>query len=165
MRKIAALSMVVFSLIAVLVFAVVSVSAQSTMTDFVSEESLAPIGPPGRVWVSDDGIQHLRDFPVAGPVWGDLNGTLTVHANINWDLATGDGTAYGTAVLDAEWNGKTGTFEGRSQWKYTGFGVSDGQFVGHGTGDFAGMHMQANFYDNDWGTTSLVGTIHNPHGG
>jgi hypothetical protein len=154
----------ILALIAVLIVGTVSVAAKSTKTDFASEESLAPIGAPGRVWESD-GIQHIRDFPVAGPVWGELNGRLTVVANINWDLATGDGTAYGTAVLEVnDWNGLTGAFEGRSQWKYTGFAVTDGQFVGHGTGDFAGMHVKANFYDIDEDTTALVGTIHNPHG-
>lgn len=107
---------------------------------------------------------HLRDFPVAGPVWGDLVGQLTIVANINQDIYTGDGTGYGIAILlVTEWNGLAGTFDGRSQWKYTNFMVSTGQFVGHGTGDFEGMQMMENFYD-EGDHTVLSGTILNPHG-
>ena len=114
--------------------------------------------------MSDDGVLHMRNLPVEGPVWGDINGQLEVFANINQDLATGDGTAFGTAVLEMEWNGLTGTFEGRSQWKYAGFLISAGQFVGHGTGDFEGMHMRANFFHDEDGRTPLIGTILNPYG-
>jgi hypothetical protein len=131
--------------------------------DFVAEEALAPIGPPGRIWVSDDGVQHIRDLPVAGVVWGDINGALIIVSNRNLDLATGDGTAYGTAVLEVEWNGLIGTFEGRSQWKIEGFRIVAGQFIGHGTGDFEGMQMQANFFNTDAGNP-LIGTILIPQG-
>ena len=129
--------------------------------DFVSEEALAPIGPPGKIWVSD-GVQHIRDFPLAGPVWGDLNGTLTTSFNVNLNLTTGDGTAFGTFVLEVEWNGLTGTFEGRASGKYEGFRIS-GQGIGHGTGDFEGMQMQAYFFNTATGT-ALIGTILIPHG-
>jgi hypothetical protein len=131
--------------------------------DFVAEEKLAPTGPPGRIWVSDDGVQHIRDLPVAGLVWGDINGTLTIVSNRNLDLATGHGTAYGTAILEVEWNGLIGTFEGRSEWKIEGFRIVAGQFIGHGTGDFEGMQMQANFFFTPAGTP-LIGTILIPHG-
>jgi len=164
MRRKVAQIVVILSLIALLALIVASASAQSTKTYFEAEEQLAPVGPPGKVWGNEDGIEHIRDLPVAGPVWGDLAGTLSINANINWD-ATGTGTAYGTAILDVEWNGKTGTFEGRSQWKYAGFVVADGQFVGHGTGDFAGMQMKADFYATGGGVAALVGTINDPHGG
>jgi hypothetical protein len=154
-------------LIGVLVLGTVTVSAQATKTEFEAQESLVPTGPPGKVWVSDDGVVHIRDLTVVGPVWGDIVGQLTVVANINQDTATGDGTAYGTAVLEVEsveWGDLSGTFEGRSQWKLAGGLIVTGQFVGHGTGDFEGMHMQANFFNAEDGTTPLIGTIHNPHG-
>lgn len=135
----------------------------TTKIDFVAAETLAPTGPPGRVWVSDDGVQHIRDLPVAGPVWGDINGTLKIVSNRNLNLLTGHGTAFGTAVLHIEWNGLVGTFEGRSEWKIEGFRVVTGQFVGHGTGDFAGMQMMANFFQTPTGTP-LIGTILIPSG-
>ncbi len=115
--------------------------------------------------MSHDGMQHIRDFPVAGPVWGDLNGTLTVIANINLNLATGDGTAHGTFILEVEWNGLIGTFEGRSQWKYDGFRIVAGQGTAHGTGDFEGLRMKANFFTAEDGRTPLIGTIFIPHDG
>jgi len=157
-------TILLLGLTVMLVLGTASASAQATKTDFVAEEMLAPTGPPGKVWVSDDGVVHIRDLTVVGPVWGDLVGQLTVVANINQDGATGDGTAHGTAVLEVEWGDLSGTFEGRSQWEYAGFLVTDGQFVGHGTGDFAGMHMQASFYNAEDGTTPLIGTILEPHG-
>ena len=125
---------------------------------FEAEERLAPTGPPERVWVSDDGIQHTRNAPVAGIVWGDINGTITILGNRNLDLATGHGAAHAEAVVDVEWNGLTGTFEGRSQWKLEAFRIVDGQFIGHGTGDFEGMLMQAHFF-NDSGRVPFTGTI------
>ena len=130
---------------------------------FEAEERLAPTGPPERVWVSDDGIQHTRNSPVAGIVWGDLNGTITILGNRNLDLATGHGTAHAEAVVDVEWNGLTGTFEGRSQWKLEAFRIVDGQFIGHGTGDFEGMQMEAHFF-NDSGRVPFNGTILIPGG-
>src|SRR5688572_14765604 len=71
---------------------------------FEAEERLAPLGPPEKVWVSD-GIQHTRNSPVGGIVWGDINGTITILGNRNLDLATGHGTAHAEAVLEVEWNG------------------------------------------------------------
>jgi hypothetical protein len=113
--------------------------------------------------VSDDGVQHIRNLPVAGPVWGDLNGRLILLSNRNLNLVTGHGTAFGSAVLEVEWNGLVGTFEGRCEWKTEGFRIVAGQFIGHGTGDFAGMQMQANFF-NDATGSPLIGTILIPQG-
>ena len=135
----------------------------TTKIDFVAAEILAPTGPPGRIWVSDDGVQHIRDLPVAGPVWGDINGTLKLVSNRNLNLVTGHGTAFGTAILTVEWNGLVGTFEGRSEFKIECFRIVTGQFVGHGTGDFAGMQMMANFFQTPTGSP-LIGTILIPSG-
>ena len=164
MKRLPTVILMILALIAILTLGTISASAQATKTDFASQERLAPIGPPGKSWVSDDGVLHLRDFPVAGPVWGELTGNLTVVANINQDIFTGDGTGYGTAFLEVDdFDGMQGTFEGRSQWKYTNGMVTKGQFVGHGTGDFDGMQVMANFYDEaDY--TVLSGTILSPHG-
>ena len=128
---------------------------------FVSEEILSPIGPPERIWMSGD-VQHIRNFPLAGPVWGDINGTLTTYFNVNLNLTTGDGTAFGIFILEVEWNGLRGTFEGRAQANYEGFVIS-GHGSGHGTGDFEGMQMQAFFFQED-GRTPLIGTILIPGG-
>lgn len=147
-----------------LILSAIPAFAQATKSDFVYQEILIQTDPPGKVQVSDDDILHLRDLTVSGPVWGELNGQLTVVANINQDTYTGNGTRYGTATLNVtDWNGLTCAFEGRSQWKYTNGMVSTGQFVGHGTGDFEGMQMMANFYDQV-DHMVLAGTILNPHG-
>lgn len=140
-----------------------SLANGTTKIDFIAAEILTPTGPPSRVWVSDDGVQHIRDLPVAGPVWGDLNGTLKLLSNRNLNLVTGHGTAFGAAILSVEWNGLVGTFEGRSEWKIEGFRIVTGQFVGHGTGDFAGMQMMANFFQTPTGAP-LIGTILIPSG-
>ena len=164
MNRLPRVVLVILVLITILTMGTISAYAKATKTDFASQERLVPIGPPGKSWVSDDGVLHLRDFPVAGPVWGELTGSLTAVANINQDIYTGNGTGSGTAFLEVEdFDGMQGTFEGRSQWKYTNGMVTEGQFVGHGTGDFAGMQMMANFFDED-DYTVLTGTILNPHG-
>ena len=137
-------------------------AAEAIKIDVVSEEKLRPTGPPGRIWVSD-GVQHTRDFPLSGPVWGDLNGTLSIIFNTNLNLTTGDGTAFGSFILAVEWNGLQGTFEGRSKAKYQSFLVTDGYGVGHGTGDFEGMQIHLAFFNED-GRIPLIGTIIIPGG-
>src|SRR5688500_5581340 len=114
-------------------------SGGATSFDFVAEELLTPFGPPGRIWMSGD-VQHIRDFPLAGPVWGDINGTLTTYFNITQNIITGDGTAFGTFSFAVEWNGLVGTFEGRATAKYEAF-IITGHGSGHGTGDFEGMQF------------------------
>lgn len=138
-------------------------AAEAIKIDVISEEKLRPIGPPGRIWVSGDGVQHTRGFPLAGPVFGDLNGTLSIVFNTNLNLATGHGAAFGSFVLAVEWNGLIGTFEGRSEAKYQNFLVSDGHGIGHGTGDFAGMQIELYFF-NEGGRVPLIGTILIPGG-
>jgi hypothetical protein len=143
-------------------FNITARAAETIKIDVVSEEKLAPTGPPGRIWVSD-GVQHTRDFPLSGPVWGDLNGNLSIIFNTNLNLATGDGTAFGSFVLAVEWNGFQGTFEGRSKAKYQSFLVTNGYGVGHGTGDFEGMQIQLSFF-HEGDRVPLIGTIIMPGG-
>ena len=155
MKRLPIVILVIFALIAILALGTISASARATKTDFASQEVLAPIGPPGKSWVSDDGVVHLRDFPVAGDVWGELTGYIY----------TGDGTGHGAAFLEVEdFDGMQGTFEGRSQWKYTNGVVSEGQFVGHGTGDFEGMKFFQTCFGGGGGPENCEGFILDPHG-
>ena len=166
MKKRKAWLWVVLILIASLVFPVVSVTAKSTTTSFVAQESVAPVGPPERQWISEDGVLHVRNRPAEGTIWGDLNGTVTVISNINLDLATGNGTGHSTIIREGEWNGMTGSFEGRSQFTFVGFQFNEGQTTAHGTGDFEGLLMKVTFTSNpnDPSIFDVVGTILDPLG-
>lgn len=157
----AALSIASFLLVTGLSSPVSHANGGTTKFDFVAEELLSPVGAPEKIWMSGD-VQHIRNFPLAGPVWGDINGALTTSFNVNLNLATGDGTAFGIFIFAVEWNGLVGIFEGRAHAKYEGFVIS-GFGSGHGTGDFEGMQFHANFFEVD-GHTLLAGTILIPSG-
>lgn len=99
--------------------------------------------PPERMWIDEDGIQHIRGYWGGFDVIGDLNGTAGGVFNLNLD-PLGNGDAAGTLVQEVEWDGLTGTFEGRFSVTYTNW-WSEGQVVAHGTGDFEGMKLMVDF--------------------
>lgn len=81
------------------------------------------------------------------------------------DLASGDGTGFGTFVFDVSWNGLSGTFEGRFRGILTG-GVFCGRFIGGGTAGFEGMRINGTFCETgpETDTYDSVATIVNPRG-
>ena len=59
MKKQLLATLIFLTLLAVLTLGTISAAAQATRTEFYSQEVLAPIGPPGKLWVSD-GILHAE---------------------------------------------------------------------------------------------------------
>jgi len=130
------------------------VQAKATRTPFTGRETFAPVGDPERAWVDDDGIQHVRGFPILGTFDGDLfSWSNDVVFGFNLDLATGDGNGFGTCDFDVTWGEDSGTFEGRFIAKIIGGvgGVFTVDFSGHGSGDFEGMKIMGT------GTGSMTG--------
>ena len=112
---------------------------------------------PGKVWVSDDGtVLHIRGqktygviTPLAGhpecdPVYS--SGTIESIVNINLNLVTLDGNAYGTHTIQAE------NFEGSWVGSFSG-PIEDGLYFGKaismGTGELEGMMWKVNIV-TDW---------------
>ena len=88
---------------------------------------------------------------------------VTGHLTLT-DPATGTGVMRGTSVTYVTGNGYEGTWEGTWQGKLV-YGVGFFDAVGHGTGDLAGLKMQATFTGVDPNNVTIEGRILDPHGG
>ena len=161
--------LVLIMIIALLILGAAPASAKAERYVFESTQAfIFPQPPPPfpvpefRTWDSGP-IRHVRNSYLAFSVTGDVNGTNHLVINSNTNIATGDGVMWSSIVLDLEWNGLHGTFEGKSQNQVTGGAVLNQtrtHFVGKGTGDFEGMTMFAEYgYDPDVGSAVLRGTI------
>jgi hypothetical protein len=153
---------VVFILAMVVVLvSTVSATAKATHIEYTSIDcTVEPWGPPEREWVSDDGVLHQRGILVVNEVSSSnayLTGGMTLEMNVDIDLGTGLGHAYGTLSLDPI--AYNGTWEGHWSTHISPEGLR-GSATGQGTGDLQGMklfnHMaNSNPMDpctNEWGS-------------
>ena len=102
---------------------------------------------PGKVWLSDEGtVLHIRGqrtfaditplsgLPECDPVYS--SGTMESIVNINLNLITLDGNAYGTHTIQSE------NFDGSWVGRFSGT-IEDGMYLGQaisfGTGELEGM--------------------------
>ena len=126
----------------------------------VSASGTLTITDPGKQWVTDDGIAHIRDQVQTGPVNGDLSGSIIVTGRSDLTVATQTGTGSGKFTITAT----GGTWEGRFEGTFDG-GVFSGKLVAHGTGDFAGSLLRGTISQTDPNRSyTLTGTILNPGG-
>jgi hypothetical protein len=94
---------------------------------------------PGKQWVTEGGILHIRDSYWVGKEVGTLgNGTFEDWLSFNINLATGEGTFSGHWLLTYEGRGTiSGSARGTISMGY----LINGMFIGtHGTGEFE--HVQ-----------------------
>ena len=128
--------------------------ARATKTPFSAMETSVPV-QEGKTWVSGH-IFHVRGEVDAGPVTGDLDGTITIHVNLNVDMNTGKGELYGTFTIATDavsWSGHfTGAISGP---------LSSGRFGGQGTD---GIKLMGHFTQTGENTFDLSGVILDPHG-
>jgi hypothetical protein len=102
---------------------------------------------PGKMWFSEDGsmlhirgqttyanIEPLPGHPECAPEYS--MGQLVMEVNINLNLVTGEGNAYGTHTITSD--GFDGTWNGVFNGKIDPSGYS-GKATAHGTGDLEGM--------------------------
>lgn len=96
---------------------------------------------PGKQWVSEDGILHIRDSYWVGTEIGTLgSSTLEDWLSLNVDLATGEGNFYGHWLLTFEGRG---TFSGSATGKISLGYLINGMFIGtHATGEFEGLQKK-----------------------
>jgi hypothetical protein len=97
--------------------------------------------PPEKFWISDDGIMHQRGIVLTNidVTDGDYDtGINVLTGNIDLNLATGYGHAYGTfTIYPAAFEG---TFEGSWSSHISPDGLR-GRGVGHGTGELEGVQV------------------------
>lgn len=129
------------------------VFADQPRVSFVdATETVCTIPVPGEQWVSGDGILHVRgqlrhDRVVPNPGQGDprVDGFADLTADLDMDLATGDGTLAGTVQvtpLDPAYHGAS--FFGHFNAKLTG-GLAVGRADAQGIGDFDGLKLSGTF--------------------
>lgn len=166
MRKSQITLSVLIVIMVVLILGTIQASARATQAEFEAVQTR--LGPPPeplpgyRTWDSD-GIRHVRNNYIRLSVSGDVNGINNLVINSNTDIDTGDGVMWASIVLELEWQGMYGTFEGKSQNSVVGGRVLNQartHFVGKGTGDFEGMTMFAEYgFDPNVSANVLRGTI------
>ena len=126
----------------------------------VSASGTLTITDPGKQWVSDNKIAHIRDQIQTGPVNGDLSGSITVMGRADVTVATQTGTGSGKFTITAT----GGTWEGSFEGRFDG-GVFFGQLVAQGTSDFAGLVLRGIITQSGANRSyMLTGTILNPGG-
>jgi hypothetical protein len=123
-------------------------------------DTLAAVVTGGREWVSD-GVDHVRGWTAVYGTTGDqyAAGTSTIVANWNLDLATGNGTLWGTA--DIALSAFNGGWHSTWNAKFEGF-VWSGQAVGHGYGDLEGWQSRLELQSTGPGTDAFWGFVFDP---
>jgi len=138
------------------------VSADQPRVSFVdATETVCTIVVPGEQWVSGNGILHVRgqvrhDRVVPNPGQGDprVNGWADLTADLEMDLATGDGSLAGSLQVTPIDPSYHGSFVGHFTAKLTG-GLAVGRADAQGVGEFDGLKLSgtfANFVSNNSGS-------------
>jgi hypothetical protein len=110
---------------------------------------LAPWGEPERIWISEDGILHMRGFLIENLIESEspyLAGINRVYANFDLNPATGEGHAYGKVSITPFT--KDGTWEGQFSTHVSPDGIQ-GRAVVHGTGEMSGLKQFNNISNSD----------------
>lgn len=137
---------VLLSTIALLVLSMMLVIPIKARTEEPYESRIEGVlMDPGKQWVSEDGILHIRDSYWLGTEVGTLgSSTYEDWVSFNIDLATGEGTLFGKWLLTFD---TRGTSSGSAQGKINMVtGQMSGIFIGtHATGEFEGMQKKGTF--------------------
>jgi hypothetical protein len=119
--------------------------AKPTEIPIEAIECTVQIIEPGREWIDDEHVYHLRGRVVKNMKVADyalLNGTDTVLINLNLNLIDGSGDGFGSSVFQPD--EVDGTFRGSWTGEFSG-GLLTGRAVMHGTGNLQPMRGEASF--------------------
>ncbi len=118
---------------------------------------------PGREWVTEDGVDHVRgwtgEYRTTDALYGV--GSLLIVANWNLNLATGNGPLWGTMLY--EFPSANGGFEGTWTAKFSAF-VWSGKSQGTGFGDLQGWQLRQDLQSTGPGVDVYTGFVANPGG-
>lgn len=147
---------VLIPVLALLVFSMITTVMARAIQFPVSGSFLGSATVPGEVWITEDGILHVKGAEGVGPISGDLPGVMEFTLNAAVDLNTGVGSMHGKYVQSDDY----GTFEGT--WRTENWGVVyyEGLGVAQGTGAYEGMIQHVAF----WGYNLYLGGYVGPDG-
>jgi hypothetical protein len=138
---------VVMPIIALLLLTMMIVTPAKAVTkvDYWATHEMDLVDP-GKIWVTEGGIQHVKDSYWRGSSDGSLgnDGIFEVwYEHITLNLVTGEGTFNGKFIITIP---DKGTIEGSGRGIITGFVNAPGTFVAtHGTGDFLGSKSMGSY--------------------
>jgi hypothetical protein len=126
---------------------------------------------PGEVWITDDGIYHVKgavsrgDANVYHPLFGPMEGTMIMEHDLVLNLNTGLGHCHGKVVIEVP---GVGTFEGSEHGSHM---IADrhyisGSLVAKGTGGFNGLKMKGSYEGemlNQVAEAEMEGTLLSPN--
>lgn len=167
MRKLFAL-FIATGLMAAVLAAPGTAVARAEFTEYTGVETWLSGGP---IFDGVDPTKPVLQLGVAS-VWEDVTtdarttGVTTVSGKLTvTDPVTFSGPMHGTSLTVVTGNGYEGTWEGTWQGKLIN-GVGFFKAVAHGTGDLAGLKMEAEFTGTEpGGPVYMEGRILDPHGG
>lgn len=131
-----------------------TVLAKATQTPFTATLSLGAIPiDPGQI-TTTNGVLHIRNQVLQGPLSGDIVGTGTAVIDADVVLATGKGPGRASLTLQVTQlfgQAVSGTFQGQLQAQLlglpTGGFLTTGSVQGQGGGGLAGMKISGTFTD------------------
>lgn len=115
-------------------------SARMEKVQYSGTECPIQMGPPERVWVSEDGILHVRGVHMVNVLDSStpyLTGTAYLVLNSETNLVTGEVHGYGTTEIHPD--AYEGTWVGRWSTHVSSEGVLEGVATARGTGELEGL--------------------------
>ncbi len=157
---------ILLPMVALLILSVMLITPTKAKTEepYSSHIESAMIDP-GKQWVSEDGVLHIRDSYWVGTEVGTLgSSTLEDWLSLNVDLATGKGNFYGHWQLTFK---EGSTFSGTATGKISLGYLINGMFIGtHATGEFEGVQKKGSLdgylTDPTHMTLDAAGTVYYP---
>ena len=134
------------------------VRAAAARTSFNAVITVWQQGQPERQWVDEEGILRIRGQRFTDDVSGDLIGTQVSLANIDIDLATGNGTGEASFRLATN----QGTWDGHLSGQIT-HGSFKGQLEGRNASDGTTIHATFVQTRNNPQTFAVTGSILDPN--
>jgi hypothetical protein len=146
MKKRMLFSLCMIVILALTLISASPVAARALKTPVCSIQTNLPGGDPGRQWVDSGNVLHIRGeisyasiAPLSGPAQCDStysSGTLQTTVNVDLNLTTYNGAAWGMSTLTPA--GTTDTFVGPYAGRIQG-GVMTAQSIAFGTGKLKGL--------------------------
>lgn len=91
---------------------------------------------PGKEFVDDKGVLHVRGQINDAPITGDIEGTVRIVTDIDINLTDGSGRYRGKFVITGTFQGRTGTYSGKFSGKVIDGSFGPNDFAGRGRGGF-----------------------------
>lgn len=166
------LSVALVAAILALALAGPAVQARTTFIPFSCAEHFADNPEPGRVWVDDDFVLHVRGSQWIYEHEGDryCAGEAHVVVNLNVDLATGEGNLWGTIHVDLD--GIDGGWHRTFSAHFTNphplmpeaTDIWAGRFTGHGFGELDGWQIRGQGIERTHVLVESTGFVFQPGG-